>query len=201
MAGATSARRSDGALRSTRSSSASSGHDQRPDINRHRPHVPVAHRTQPRPLGSTIVARDHFATALHDGRRVIGHGRDSHWRVHVYSDGTPIPAARVRPRAAGRARIGRSLGRGRRRGLGRIPWSMARASSPRSGAARPCPSSRRTRLVCGRSRQLRAASRRRALCTDGSARLALASGRARTSTLAGLARCSGPCHQGQGGVY
>ena len=46
----------------------------------------VAHRTQPRPLGSTIVARDHFATTLHDGRRVIGHGRDSHWQVHVYSD-------------------------------------------------------------------------------------------------------------------
>jgi hypothetical protein len=64
----------------------------------------VAHRTQPRPVGSTIVARDHFATTLHDGRRVIGHGRDSHWQVHVYSDGRGsrllgYGSARTRPDA------------------------------------------------------------------------------------------------------
>ena len=62
----------------------------------------LAHHTRARPTGSTTVTRHDFATTLHDGRRVIGRQRDSHWQIHVYStDCRPLGhgAARTRPDA------------------------------------------------------------------------------------------------------
>ena len=64
--------------------------------------VQLAHRTRARPAGSTTVTRHDFATTLHDGRRVIGRQRDSHWQIHVYSpDCRPLGsgAAPTRPDA------------------------------------------------------------------------------------------------------